>query len=330
LENIGTIKLEKGEYFIAINEKTNTVYVSNNHSDSILVVDGSTRNIVNQIEIERPRELVINLDNNTLYVISGNAGWDLRDNGAKISMINLTTNEITGSIGEKEGFGDIKLNQDTKLLYATQTNSKKVWVIDTLSNTIKEKIKVGGKYRSIAIDEINNIIYLAGREGMWEKLSYALIRGNDNHTEKLARKFVFNPNKVWQLYHNKNNNKLYAFVEMPSGSEAPPRSSIQIFDINSKSPGKKSKSREAVDGMGFDQSKNILYFLDVSQGEFSVLNDSLEEIGLFRFTESKAFLDKHLPSQGGSSSKVAINSALKLIYIADATAALLHIIKEQA
>lgn len=168
MKNIGSIKIETGEHFLALNEKTNTVYVSNNHSNSILVIDGSTKKIVNRIQIERPRELALNPKNNTLYAISGNAGFKLHSNGAKISIINLTTNQVTDSIGKKEGFGDVKLNQNTNWLYVTQTKSKKVWMIDSLTNTIKEKIKVGGKYRSIAIDTANNKIYLAGEEGMWD------------------------------------------------------------------------------------------------------------------------------------------------------------------
>ncbi|MDH3764933.1 MAG: YncE family protein [Nitrosopumilus sp.] len=328
MENIGTIELEKGEYFTAINEKTNTVYVANNHSDSILVIDGSAKKIVNKISIERPRELVINSDNNTLYAISGKAGWRLRQGlGKKISIINLTTNQITGLIGEKEGFGNIKLNQKTKLLYATQFNSKKVWVIDTLTNTVKEKINVGAKYRSIAIDEINNIIYLAGREGFSEKLSYALIRGNDNHTEKMDSKIGFRSNTIWELYYNQNNNKLYAFVETMPVGDGNPTVSIQVFDINSKSFGEKTESRFWGNGMGFDQSKNRFYFSDVQNGEFSVLNDSLEEIGLFRFTKEKGFVEKHLKGHN-LHSKIAINPNGGLIYIAGSKMSLLHIIKE--
>ena len=328
MENIGTIELEKGEYFLALNEKTNTVYVSNNKSDCILIIDGHSKKIVNRIQLERPRELVINSDNNTLYAISGDAGFRLRDNGARISMIDLTTNQIESSIGEKEGFGDIKLNPTTKLLYATQTNSKKVWVVDTFTKTVKEKIKVGAKYRSIAIDTSNNIIYLAGREGIFDKISFGLIRGNNNQVEKMASKMVFRSNKIWEIYHNQNNNELYAFVETPDVTDDdPPKVSIQVFDINSKSFDKKSKSRRTQEGMGFDQSKNRFYFSDVSKGEFSVLNDSLEEIGLFRFTEEKGFVEKHLKGHGYHT-KIAVNSALQLIYIAGSKMNLLHIIKE--
>jgi len=326
LENIGTVELEKGEYFVTINEKTNIVYVANNHSDSILVIDGTAKKIVDRIEIERPRELVINPGNNTLYAISGDAGFRLRDNGARISIINLVTNEIMGSIGEKEGFGDIKLNDKTKLLYATQTNSKKVWVIDTLTNVVKEKIKVGAKYRSMAIDFASNTIYLAGRGKILPNVVYGAIHGSNNNVEKIIDKVPWHTKKIWDLYYNPNNKKLYAFVEQPRG-ENDLEVYIQSIDVESRSLSKKTKSRGIQDGMGFDQSRNFFYFSDVKNGEFSVLNDSLDEIGLFRFTEPKSFIDANLKNQG-LYSKIVINSELQIIYIAGSKMNRLHIIKE--
>ena len=68
-----------------------------------------------RIQIERPKELVLNSTQNTLYAISGKAGFWKTDEGAQISIIDTTTNKIKGTIGKKEGFGDIKLNQ--KLIY---------------------------------------------------------------------------------------------------------------------------------------------------------------------------------------------------------------------
>ncbi|MDH3341391.1 MAG: YncE family protein [Nitrosopumilus sp.] len=326
METIGTVELENGEYFVTLDEKSNTVYVSNNKSDSILIIDGNAKKTVNRIEIERPRELVLNSDNNTLYVISGNAGFWLRDNGAKISVINLATNQIIDSIGKKEGFGDIKLNQKTKSLYATQTNSKKVWVIDTLTNVVKEQIKVGGKYRSIAIDKVNNMIYLAGRERFDDKMSFAVIDGKNDSFEKITSKMVWSGKKVWELYYNQVNNKLYAFVEQSRG-ENTFEVFIQSIDLESRSFGQKTESRGVQDGMGFDESRNRFYFSDVQKGEFSVLNYSLEEIGLFRFTEPKGFVEKHFKGHGYHS-KFAVNSDLQLIYIAGSKMNLLHIIKE--
>ena len=67
------------------------------------------------------------------------------------------------------------------------------------------------------------------------------------------------------------------------------------------------KCADEYDGMGFDQSRNRFYFSDVKNGEFSVLNDSLEEIGLFRFTEPKDFVGKYLKGHGYHS-KIFIQS----------------------
>ena len=148
----------------------------------------------------------------------------------------------------------------------------------------------------------------------------------DNNYEKISSKMVWSGKKVWELYYNHNNNKLYAFVEQPKG-ENTYDVYIQEIDLESKSFGKKTKSRGIQDGMGFDPIRNYLYFSDVKNGEFSVLNDSLVEIGLFWFAEPKRFVEKHLKGHGYHS-KFAINPSLQIIYIAGSKMSALHIMKE--
>jgi len=327
LEKLGQIEIENGENFLDLNIKTNTLYVSNNQSDLILVIDGTAKKIINRIEIEKPRQLVVNSDNHTLYAISGDAGFRLRDNGAKISFIDTTSNQITGSIGEKEGFGDIKLNQDTNLLYATQTNSKKVWVIDTLTNTVTEKINVGAKYRSITIDSESNTIYLAGRGGMLPNVVFGAIHGSNNDVEKIISKAPWQTKKIWDLYYNPNNKKLYALIEEPGAFDSDSlHVYIQQVNIDSKSLGKRKGGRNEQDRMELDVSKNRIYFSKTLDGELSVLNDSLEEIGLFKFKEQQSFAKKHLKGYVWPT-KIAINPELDLIFIADGKSKLLYIMK---
>ena len=329
MEKLGQIEIENGENFLDLNIKTNTLYVSNNESDLILVIDGTAKKIINRIEIEKPRQLVINSDNHLLYAISGDAGFKLRDNGAKISIIDTTSNQITGSIGEKEGFGDIKLNQDTNLLYATQTNSKKVWVIDTLTNSVTEKINVGAKYRSIAIDSASNTIYLAGRGGMLPNVVFGAIHGSNNDIEKIINKAPWQTKKIWDLYYNPNNKKLYALIEEPpagGGDSGNLQVYIQVVDIESKSFGDRKKGRNEQDRMELDVSRNRIYFSKTLDGELLVYNDSLEEIGLFRFKEKLSFVKKH--SKGFNwPSKIRVNTELELVYIADGRTKLLYIMK---
>jgi len=327
LENLGQIEIENGENFLALNVNTNTLYVSNNKSDSILVIDGTAKKVINKIEIEKPRQLVINSDNHTLYAINGDAGFRLRDNGAKISIINTTSNQITDSIGKKEGFGDIKLNQDTNLLYATQTNSKKLWVIDTLTNSVREKISVGAKFRSIAIDSASNTIYLAGRGGMLPNLVFGAIHGSNNDVKKIINKAPWQTKKIWDLYYNPNNKKLYALIEEPGAFDSDSlHVYIQEVNIDSKSFGKRKGGRNEQDRMELDVSKNRIYFSKTLDGELLVLNDSLEEIGLFRFKEQQSFVKKHLKGNTWPT-KIAINPELDLIYMAYGKSKLLYIMK---
>ena len=65
-----------------------------------------------------------------------------------------------------------------------------------------------------------------------------------------------------------------------------------------QSLGEKTKLRCGTEGMGFDKSRSLFYFSDIINGEFSVFNESLEEIGVFRFTESKSLVDKYLAGSG--------------------------------
>lgn len=326
MKKIGHIEIEQGEYFLALNYKTNTLYLANNKSDSILVIDGASHKIISRISIEKPRNLVINSKNNILYSISGHAGFFSTGNGARISIIDTTSNQIIGSIGKKEKFRDIKLNQSTNLLYATKPKSKKIWIIDSLTQNIVNKINVKGKYNCLAIDDVNNVIYLGGeRVGFSDALSIISVHGVDNHIEKIAKK-ILSTKIPEELYHNHLNNKLYVKTLEPQDHDSA-KTRIHIVDLESKSFCKTSEHRDYLEGMGYDHNRNRIYFSNTSKGEFSIYNDSLEEIGLFRFTESEGFVDKYF-SGHRTPTKITINSKLNLIYITDGEKNILHIMKE--
>ena len=139
------------------------------------------------------------------------------------------------------------------------------------------------------------MIYLAGRERFDNKISFAVINGKNNSFEKITSKMVWSEKKVWELYYNQVNNKLYGFVEQQKKVDNDNYEVyIQSIDLESKLFVQKTKSRGVQDGMGFDPSRNYIYFSNVKNGEFSVFDHSLKEIGLFRFTEEKGFVDKHL------------------------------------
>ena len=197
-------------------------------------------------------------------------------------------------------------------------------MIDTFDNHIKDKIQVDAKIRSIAVNTEDNVIYLAGKRGVIDKTLFVVIDSNNNY-EIILEKIAWQGKKIWELHYNQINKKLYAFVQEQKGENSDV--CIQEINLESKSFGQKTQSRGEHDGMGFDPSRTYLYFSDVANGEFSVFNHSLKEIGLFRFTKEKGFMDKYFKGHLYRS-KITVNSSLGLIYIAGSHMKLLHIIKE--
>ena len=155
MEIIDKIPLEKGEHFLVVDEHSNKLYVSNNKSDLIQVIDCSTLKETHRISIERPRQLAVNPSENSVVVINGDAGFWLRGNGAQISQIDVATYEIMNSVGKKEGFADVTVNKETGMVYATQPKSKKVWVLDGHSMNVLEKIKTKANHFVITSNSRN-------------------------------------------------------------------------------------------------------------------------------------------------------------------------------
>jgi DNA-binding beta-propeller fold protein YncE len=327
MKNIGQVEIEQGEHFLALDENTNTLYLSNNKSNSILVIDCSSQKTVSRILIEKPRQLVLNSKNNMLYCISGHAGYFSQDTGSKISVIDTTSNQIVGSIGKNEKFGDMKLNQNKNLLYATKPKSKKLWVINPQTNKIINKIKLDGKYKCLAIDEEGNTIYLAGDDvGMSDALSIIAIHGEDNRIEKIAKQ-SFTAKRTKELHLNPFTKKLFVKTLEPQDHYENSKTRIHVADLESKKFVDSTKHRDAKEGVGFNHFKNRIYFSDVSKGEFSIYNNSLKEIGLFRFTESEGLVDKYFTGHR-TPTKIAINSKLNQIYIIDGEKNILHIMQD--
>lgn len=328
MEVIEKIPIEVGEHFLALNEDSNTLYVSNNASNSIQVIDCSSNKVTNRIVIERPRQLVANSAENTLFVISGKPGFRLRDNGAKISIIDTISNKIIGSVGEKEGFGDIDLNKETNIVYATQPKSKRVWAIDCNTKNVLDKINVKNDYYVLAVDIKGNRVFLGGNEGMLKKVSFGQIETTNNKFSKIANRHTFTKNRPKELFFSNTHNKLFFCIDGSSASDYSDASTyVQQIDLNSNSFGDKVKRGGVENRMGFDSTRNVIYFPDVKKAEFQVLDHTLKEIGLFQYAEKPSGLKEKFSRKYGTV-KICVNSKTGMVYFSEEGNDLLYVIKE--
>ena len=229
--------------------------------------------------------------------------------------------QISDSIGKKEGFSDIGINNKTKMVYATQPKSRKIWIID--GNTRKvDKIKVNDNYYVLTVEPKDNRIFIGGNtRGIIEKPIFSQIDCTNNKLTEITRKATFAKHRPKKLYHSNQYGLLFCLMDESASSDADSsKTYIRQIDLNSNSMKIDSKKKSMYDRMGFNPIKNHIYFSDVDKGEFSVLDHSLKEIGLFKYAEEK--------KRKYGKIKICVNSKTNNIYISEEGSNLLYVIKD--
>jgi len=321
---IEKIQIGSGEHFIAINENSNTLYVSNKWSNSIEIIDCSSYEITNRIKIESPRQIVVNSTKNILFVINGNTGIKLGGNGAKISIIDTFTNKIIDTIGEKEGFGDITLNKETNVFYVTQPKSKNVWIIDGCTYNIIDKIETGGKYYALTVDSKTNRLFLGGTSIPFFKIALIQIDLSNNKISKITSKFDLGTPRLENFFFSTANNKLF-FNTVLSSEQS--ESKVEQINLNSNSFGNNECRVGDMDRACFDSTTNKIYFTNVSDGKIQILDHTLKEIDSFTYEKEPYGLREMLKRKYGTA-KICINSKTGTLYLSEERSNLLYVIKE--
>ena len=168
MEIIEKIQIEKGPHFVTVNPKTDSVYVSNYKSNSILIIDDSTKNDLKRIEVSRPGKLVVNQNTNTLYAITdlklsthGILDRAKESSQGKVSIIDLSSNKIVSTSDEELGFYDIDVNPSANLIYATLLAEQIITTIDGSTNKEKNQMKVDSPPSSLAVNHLTNKVYVS-------------------------------------------------------------------------------------------------------------------------------------------------------------------------
>ena len=160
--------MELGNIAQSMHFYNNTAFIVINNSHKIIVVNRYTMENITTIEgdeIKNPRYFVA--IGNTGYV--SNWGSTTNPNDDFITIINLDTNTITGTISVGEGPEDM-LVKGSKIyvnLQGGHSQNNKVEVIDTTTNTVSSTINVGDVPNSIIKDNTGAIWILCGGKPSW-------------------------------------------------------------------------------------------------------------------------------------------------------------------
>jgi RHS repeat-associated protein len=200
-----------GSLWLAVNPSTNRIYVTNNSSDNVSVIDGATNTVVATVPVgDAPvgvavnpstnRIYVANYDDDTVTVIDGatnavvatvpvgvepyGAGVNpttdrtyVANYGSRsVSVIDGGTNAVVATVPVADLPGDLAVNPSTNRIYVAEHWGDNVWVIDGGTNTVVATVPVGDRPGDMAVNPTANRIYVAH----WETDSVSVIDGATN------------------------------------------------------------------------------------------------------------------------------------------------------
>ena len=160
--------------FVAVNPKTNMVYLTNEDADTVSVIDGKNdRMLTSPISIDRigqpgvtlpairvglqPHGLAVNPETNMIYVPNGDSN--------STSVIDGKTNKVVANVTVGNDPHVIAINPKNNMVYVTNfgggegiTNT--VSVIDGNTTKVVANITVGSSPHSVAVNPTTDMVYV--------------------------------------------------------------------------------------------------------------------------------------------------------------------------
>ncbi len=167
----GTVDTGTNPGSLAVNPVTNIVYVANEGSGDVTVVDGATNNTTTIPLGGVPDVVAVNPSTNKIYV----------GNGIDVTVIDGSNNSTT-SVAVGNTPSAIAINPVTNTIYVTNRFSNTVTVINGADNSIAATIPVGTNPVAVAINPVTNKIYVANKGSG----TVTVINGADNSTTAVS------------------------------------------------------------------------------------------------------------------------------------------------
>ena len=166
---------------IAANPNTGKIYVANEFSNTVSIIDETTDKIQATIKVGSfPYGIDVNPLNNRVYV--ANRGSNT------ISVIDGSTNLKMADVHVGNSPIDVAVNPSSSLVYVTNIESGTVSIIDGITNTVSSTIKVGNIPYAIAVNPVTNMTYITDiGDGRISILQNSKNDSNNSSVKNVAR-----------------------------------------------------------------------------------------------------------------------------------------------
>lgn len=140
---------------VTVNPSTKKVYVANEFSNTVSVLDIPSLQVEKTIGVENfPYAINSNTLNNRVYVTNRGSN--------SVSVIDGSTDSILYNISVGQSPVGIAVNPTANWIYVANIDSRSISVIDGITNTVQDTIRLGGEGGipyGIAVNPITNRIY---------------------------------------------------------------------------------------------------------------------------------------------------------------------------
>jgi YVTN family beta-propeller protein len=153
------IKVGDSPTDVDINPNTNKIYVANQDSNTISVIDGNSDSVINTIRVgRRPADLAFDSDTNYLYVVNSGSNTT--------SVIDTITDSVIDIIPMGSKPVGIAVDPIERWVYVADIGSNSIYQIDGATHRTEENFTVGYSPVDIALDQNTQMLYVTnlGRE----------------------------------------------------------------------------------------------------------------------------------------------------------------------
>jgi YVTN family beta-propeller protein len=138
---------------VAVNPVTKNVYVTNEFSNTVSVIDGGTQRVTDTITVGSfPYGVAVNPFNDRIYVTNRGSNT--------VTVIDSPTNTKLSDISVGNSPVGIAVNPSSNWIYVTNINSGTVSVIDGITNKVTNTITVGKAPYGVSVNPLTNKIYV--------------------------------------------------------------------------------------------------------------------------------------------------------------------------
>jgi serine/threonine protein kinase, bacterial len=148
-----TIRVGNGAFGVAVDPAAHAVYVTNNGSGSVAVVDTASRTVTATIAVgQHPVGVAVDPSTRTVYVTN----YD----DASVSVIDAASRAVIATVAVGGHPGGVAVDPDAHTAYVTNGDNASLSIIDTTTHAVTGTVPVGTGPTRVAVDPSAHRLYV--------------------------------------------------------------------------------------------------------------------------------------------------------------------------